>query len=90
MRSSKVMKPMVLYMKEYNNDRVEGELSTIHQNYYTQLYKLDDKEMKNIEIAGLGCGFHHTSKLKVKKFKEALKVPAINGKKKSKMNTNKW
>ena len=69
MRSSRNLKPLVLYMKEYNSDEVEGVLSTIHQNYYAQLCKLDDKEGKNIKIlvvrAGLGGGFNHTSKLKV-------------------------
>ena len=37
---------------------------------------------------GLGGGFDHTSKLKMMIFTEDMIV--INGKKKSKMNTNSW
>ena len=40
----RVVKPPVLYMKEYSTDRLEGVLSTIHQNYYAQLCELDDKK----------------------------------------------
>ena len=36
MRSGRVVKPPVLYIKEYSSDGVEGVLSTIHQNYYAQ------------------------------------------------------
>ena len=76
MRSGMVEKHMLLYIKEYCSDRVEGALSAIHQNQYAQLCKLDVEEMKNIEIAavraGLGGGFNHISKLKVMKFKEAM------------------
>ena len=76
MRSGRVVKPLVPYMKEDGTDQVEGALSTIHQHYYTQLCELDDKETKNIEIAAVGAvlggKFDHTSKLKVMKFKEAL------------------
>ena len=42
----------VLYMKEYGTDRVEGVFSTIHQNYYTQLWELDDEHTK-MKIAAL-------------------------------------
>ena len=63
-------------MKEYGADGIEGVLSTIHQNSYTQLHKLDDKGIKNIEIvavgAGLGGRFDHTSELKVMNIKEAM------------------
>ena len=63
MRSGRVVKPLVLYVKKFGTDGIEGVLSTIHQKYYAQL--LDGKEMKNIGIlavaAGLGCGFYHTS-----------------------------
>ena len=34
MRLGRVVKPLVLYMKEYGSDGVEGALSSIHQNYY--------------------------------------------------------
>ena len=64
MRSVIVVKPLVLYMKEYNTDKVESALSTIHENYYTQLCELDEDEIKNIEIAvmetELGGAFDHT------------------------------
>ena len=53
MKLGRVVKPLVLYMKEYGT---KGALSSIHQNCYTQLCKLDDKEMKNIKIAALGAG----------------------------------
>ena len=63
-------------MKEFSTYGIKGALYTIHQNYYTQLCKLDDEETKKIEIAavgaGLRCGFNHTSKLKVMKLKEAM------------------
>ena len=79
MRLGNVVKPPVLHMKEYGSDGVKGVLSTIYQNYYAQLCKLDVKEMKNIEIAAVGAGlggrFDHTSELKVKKFKEAMNGP---------------
>ena len=70
-------------------------LSAIHQNYYAQLCKLDDKEIRNREIeavrAGLGGGFAHNSTLKVMKFKETINgQDRDNGKKKSKINTSKW
>ena len=78
-RLGRVVKPLVLYMKEYSTDGVEVALSTMHQNYYIQLCKLNYKEMKNIEIsavgAGLGGGFDHTSELKVMKFKEVMNGP---------------
>ena len=78
-RSGRVVKPLVLYMKEYSTDRVEGVLSTIYQNFYAPLYKVDDTELKNIEIAevgaGLGGGFNHTCELKVMKFKEVVNGP---------------
>ena len=84
MRSCRVVKPLVLNIKEYSSARVEGELSRIHQYYYAQLWKLDEDETKNIEIAVVGtrlCGrFNQTSKLKVMKFKEAMNKP----------NSNKW
>ena len=61
-------------MKEYSTDKVEGVVSTIHQNCYAQLCDLDEKEMKNIKIAAVGAGpgggFNHTSNLKVMKFKK--------------------
>ena len=41
-RSGRVVKPLVLYMKEYGSNRVEGAFTTIHQDYYTQLYELDE------------------------------------------------
>ena len=56
-------------MKEYGSVLVEGALSTIHQNYYAQLCKLDEWGV------GLGGGFDHTSELKVMKFKEAMNGP---------------
>ena len=69
-------------MKEYSFDLVEGALSTIHQNFYPHLCKLDDEERKNIQIAAvraeLGGGFDHTSKLKVMKFKETMNGPDNN------------
>ena len=37
-RSGRVLNFLVLYMKEYSSDEVEGALSTIHQNYYAQLH----------------------------------------------------
>ena len=81
-RLGRVVKPLVLYMKEYGADRVEGELSVIHQNYYVQLCKLDDKETNNIEIAavgaGVGGGFDHTRELKMMKFKEDMNGPDSN------------
>ena len=68
MRSGKVVKPPVLYMKEYCSDGEEGVLNAILQNYYAPLCMLDDKKIKNIEIIAVGTGlggrFHHTSKLK--------------------------
>ena len=68
LRSGKVVKPLVLYMKECDDDSIVGALSTTQQNYYSQLCQLDDKEMKNVEIAAVGAGlsdgFDHTSKLK--------------------------
>ena len=80
----RVAKPLVLYIKKYNPDRVEVALRTIQQNYCTHLCKLDEDGTKNIEIAdvgaGFGGGFDHTSKLKVMKFKEAM-----NG-----QDSNKW
>ena len=51
-----VVKPPVLYMKEFGTDGIKGVLSSIHQNYYAQLCKLDDEETKNIENATLGAG----------------------------------
>ena len=79
MRSCRVVRPPVLHIKEYDFDGVEGSLSIIHQNYYSQLCKLDDKESKNIKISmvrsGLGGRFDHSSKLKVMKFKEAMNGP---------------
>ena len=63
-------------MKEYGSDEVEGALRAIHQNYYTQLCKLDGEKTKNIKIAAVGAGldgrFDHISKLKVMKFKKAM------------------
>ena len=47
MRSGRIVKPPILYMKK---QRVEGVLSIIHQNYYDQLCKLGDEETKNISI----------------------------------------
>ena len=73
---------LVLYMTEYSTDRVEGVLSTLHQNYYPQLCKLDDEEMEKIEIvavgAVLGDEFDHNSKLKVMKFREVMNGPDSN------------
>ena len=64
-RSGRVVKPLVLYMKEYGSDRVEDVISTS----YAQLCELDDNETKNIKIAAVGAGlggrFNHT-------FKEAM------------------
>ena len=57
MRSGRVANPLVLYMKEYGSDRVDGALSTKHQNYYAKLCKLDDEEMK-IESLGVGLGVY--------------------------------
>ena len=54
-RSGRVVKPPVLYMKEFGTNDVEGALSITHQNYYAQLCKLDDKKTKNIEIAAIGA-----------------------------------
>ena len=51
-RSGKVVRPPVLYMKEYGSDIEEGALSTVHKNYYAQLCKLDEDETKNIKMAG--------------------------------------
>ena len=69
MRSGRIVKHPVLYMKEYSSGGVEGALSKIHQNYYSQLYKPDEDEAKNIKIAvvgaGLGGRFDHTSELNV-------------------------
>ena len=48
MRSGRVVKPLVLYMKEFGTDGIEGALSSIQQNYYGQLCKLDDEKTKNI------------------------------------------
>ena len=66
-RLGRVVKPPVLYRKEFGTDRKKDVLNIIHQNYYAQLCEIDDKETKNIEIlavgAGLGGGFDHTSKL---------------------------
>ena len=50
----RVVKPPVLYMKEYSSNQAEGVLSTIHQNYYTQLCKLDEDEKINIKIKDVG------------------------------------
>ena len=51
-------------MKEYGSDGEGGLLSTIHQNYFTQLCKLNDEERKNIEITAVGTEldgrFNHT------------------------------
>ena len=92
-RLGRVVNPLVLYMKEYSSDRVEGALSTIHQNYYAQLCELDDEEMKNIKIAAVGVGLsgksNHTSKLKVMKFKEAMNGPESNRWKKGIKNEHK-
>ena len=82
-------------MKAYSSDGVESALNIIHQNYYAELCKLDDKETKNIKIAAVGAwldvGFNHTSELKVMKFKEAMKRPDNNKwKKKSKISTKEW
>ena len=66
-------------MKEFSTNGIEGMLSTKHQNSYAQLCELDDKEMKNKEIAAVGAGlsswFDHSSKLKVMKFKEVMNWP---------------
>ena len=43
MRSGRVVKPLVLYMREFSTNSIEGALSTIHQNCYAQLHKLDDE-----------------------------------------------
>ena len=50
------VKPLVLYMKEFGTDGIEGVLSTIHKNYYAQLWELDDEETYKIEIAAVGAG----------------------------------
>ena len=54
-------------------------MSTIHQNYYAQLYEIDDEET---EIGAVGArlvgGFDHNSKLKMMKFKEATNGPDSN------------
>ena len=80
-RLDRVLKPLVLFMKENSSDGVEGALSTIYQNY-TQLCKLNNVETKNIDIAAVGVGLDsrldHTSKLKVIKFKEAMNGPDSN------------
>ena len=44
-RSGRVMKYLVLHMKEYGSDGAEDSLSTIHQNH---LCKLDEDEKKNM------------------------------------------
>ena len=78
------MKFPVEYMKAYNSDGVEGALSTIHQNYCTQLYKLDEDVTKNIENAAMGAGlggrFSHNRKQKVMIFMEAI----------NRLDSNKW
>ena len=38
-------------MKEFGTNGIECVLSTIYQNYCAQLCKLDDEEMKKIDIA---------------------------------------
>ena len=77
-RSGRIVKPLVLYMKQYGSDGVESALHTIHKNNYTQLCELT----KNIKIAavgaGLGRGFNHASELKVMKLKEAMNKPGSN------------
>ena len=76
MSSGRVVKTPVLYMKKISSDGVEGTLTTVHQNYCTQLCKLDEGETNNINIAAvrarLGGEFDHTSELKLMKFKEAM------------------
>ena len=51
----RVVQPSALYIKEYGTDGIQGVLSTIHQNYYAKLCKLDEEEMKNIDIAAVGA-----------------------------------
>ena len=41
--------------QEYGSHGVEHVLSTIHENFYAQLYKLDGDAMKKIEIATMGA-----------------------------------
>ena len=81
-RLGRVMKPPVLYMKEFGADGIEAIISTIHQNNYSQFCNLDDEETTNIEIAAvgarLGSRFNHTGKLKVMKFKEGMNRPDSN------------
>ena len=49
-RLGRVVIPLVLYMKEYSSDGVEGALHAIHQNNYAQFCKLDDIEINNIKM----------------------------------------
>ena len=56
MRLGIVVKPLLLRIKKYSSDGVEGVLSAIHQDYYAQLCELDVKETKNIKIAAMGAG----------------------------------
>ena len=54
-------------------------MSTTHQNYYAQLWELDDEEIRTLNNAAaeaeLGGEFDHIVKLKEKKFKKTIIRP---------------
>ena len=75
------MNGILCILKEDGSDKIEGAFTTIHQNYRTQLCKVNEDETKNINIAAVGArlggGFDYTSKLKVIKLKKAMKQPEL-------------